>query len=50
EGSGVTLEFPDGLSHKGPNEGSGVTPTVLDEPSGSSSSLSLEYDDEIKDI
>ncbi|GKA63145.1 hypothetical protein Tco_0762751 [Tanacetum coccineum] len=30
--------------------GSGVTPAVPDEPSGSSSSSSLDFDDEIKDI
>ncbi|GJW23419.1 hypothetical protein Tco_0034041 [Tanacetum coccineum] len=40
-----TIEFL-----KGPNKGSGVTPVVLDEPSGSLSSSSLESDDEIKDI
>ncbi|GKD23296.1 hypothetical protein Tco_1224999, partial [Tanacetum coccineum] len=48
EGSGVTLEVPDGLSHKGPNEGSGVTQAVIDEPSGSSSSSSSKS--EIEDI
>nr|GEX78729.1 hypothetical protein [Tanacetum cinerariifolium]GEX80102.1 hypothetical protein [Tanacetum cinerariifolium] len=50
EGSGVTLEVPNGLSQKGPNEGSGVTPAVPDEPEDSSSSSYLDSDDEIKDI
>ncbi|GJR42621.1 hypothetical protein Tco_1310724 [Tanacetum coccineum] len=50
EGSGVTLEVTKGLIHKDPNEGSGVTLVVLDEPSGSSSSSTLESEDEIKDI
>nr|GEW26826.1 hypothetical protein [Tanacetum cinerariifolium] len=31
-GSEVALEVPDRLSHKGPNEGSGVTLVVLDKP------------------
>nr|GEZ06320.1 hypothetical protein [Tanacetum cinerariifolium] len=34
----------------GPNEGSGVNSMVPDEPSGSSSSFSLDSDDEIEDI
>ncbi|GKA79511.1 hypothetical protein Tco_0786107 [Tanacetum coccineum] len=50
EGSSVTLEVPDGLSHKGPNEGSGVILEVPDEPRDSSSSSSLESDDDIKEI
>ncbi|GJX95004.1 hypothetical protein Tco_0349590 [Tanacetum coccineum] len=40
-----TIEFLKGL-----NKGSGVTPIVTDEPSGSLSSSSSESDDEIKDI
>ncbi|GKF51885.1 hypothetical protein Tco_0148352, partial [Tanacetum coccineum] len=38
------------LSHKGPNEGSGVTPAVPVEPRDISSSSSLESGDEIEDI
>nr|GEU44617.1 hypothetical protein [Tanacetum cinerariifolium] len=38
EGFGVVLEVHDGVSHKGPNEGSGVTLALPDEPSGISSS------------
>ncbi|GJS91325.1 hypothetical protein Tco_0773961 [Tanacetum coccineum] len=48
EGSGVTLEVPDGLSRKGPNEGSSVTQAVIDGPSGSSRSSSSKS--EIEDI
>ncbi|GJU93135.1 hypothetical protein Tco_1317891 [Tanacetum coccineum] len=50
EGSSVTTEVPNGLNQKGLNKGSGVTPSVSDDPSGSLSNSSLNYDDEIKDI
>ncbi|GKC60643.1 hypothetical protein Tco_1088241 [Tanacetum coccineum] len=50
EGFDVTLEVPDGLNQKVLIEGSGVTPLVPNEPSGSSSSSSLDFDDEIRDI
>ncbi|GJV14841.1 putative ribonuclease H-like domain-containing protein [Tanacetum coccineum] len=50
EGFGVTLAVPDRLSHKGVNEGSGVTPVVLNELEGSLSSSSLDSDEEIEDI
>ncbi|GJW80779.1 hypothetical protein Tco_0144754 [Tanacetum coccineum] len=50
EGSGVNPEVPDGLSHKSPNEGSGITLVVLDEPRDGSSSLSLDSEEEIEDI
>ncbi|GJW85128.1 hypothetical protein Tco_0158273 [Tanacetum coccineum] len=51
EGSGVALEVPDGLSLKGPNEGSSVTLAVLDEPSDnlSSSSSESEFEDIFSD-
>ncbi|GJV15298.1 hypothetical protein Tco_1360621 [Tanacetum coccineum] len=48
EGSCVTLEVPNGLSHKSLNKGSSVTIAVLDEPSGSSISSSSES--KIEDI
>nr|GEZ74036.1 hypothetical protein [Tanacetum cinerariifolium] len=47
---GVEVEVPYGLSHKGPNEGSSVTPEFPNEPKGSSSSSNSESDDKIKDI
>ncbi|GJS99983.1 hypothetical protein Tco_0821153 [Tanacetum coccineum] len=50
EGSGVALEGLDGLSQKGPNEGSGVTLAVPDEPKDSSSSSSLASENEVEDI
>ncbi|GKC26837.1 hypothetical protein Tco_1034131, partial [Tanacetum coccineum] len=50
EGSGVTIEVPDGLNQKGLNVGSGVNLAVLDEPSGSSSSSNSDSDDEVEDI
>ncbi|GJY00245.1 hypothetical protein Tco_0357263 [Tanacetum coccineum] len=49
-GSGVNPEVPDRLSHKSPNEGSGMTLVVLDEPRDGSSSSSLESEEEIEDI
>ncbi|GKB13246.1 hypothetical protein Tco_0847169, partial [Tanacetum coccineum] len=48
EGSNVALEVPDWINLKGLNEGSGVTPAVPDESSGSSNSSISEY--KIKEI
>ncbi|GJY55032.1 hypothetical protein Tco_0446696, partial [Tanacetum coccineum] len=48
EGSDMAPEVLDGLSLKGPNEGSGVISTIPDEPSSCSSSSRSES--EIKDI
>nr|GEY06210.1 reverse transcriptase domain, reverse transcriptase zinc-binding domain protein [Tanacetum cinerariifolium] len=50
EGSDVTLEVPGGVNKKSSNDGSGVTPAVPDEPCGSSSSSSSDFNDEVKDI
>nr|GFC40643.1 hypothetical protein [Tanacetum cinerariifolium] len=50
EGSGVTLEDPDELTHKSSNEGSGVTSAVPGEPRDSDNSSSSASEDEIEDI
>nr|GEV14972.1 hypothetical protein [Tanacetum cinerariifolium] len=50
DGNGVTIEFPNELNQKGPNEGSSVTLAVFNEPSGSSSSSSSDLELKIEDI
>ncbi|GKG53115.1 hypothetical protein Tco_0552383, partial [Tanacetum coccineum] len=48
--SGVPIEVLDELTLKSSNEGAGVTPEVLDEPSDNSISSSFESENAVEDI